>query len=229
MNPRASNNRNAGLTLTEVLVVLAIIAVLVAMLLVGSPDLNASDRARTISCMNNLKEIDLAYVLWGHDNNGRFPFEISVKNGGTMELVEKGDIVSTFQINSNYLATPKILCCPADSDHVSATNFSSDLSVKNISYFIGVDAKERSPNSILAGDDNIEISGIPIKSGLITVPANAQIGWTSSRHKVGKTKWTLSPQKLVGNINFSGGPACDLDSSDLAANFTNNITRLAIP
>jgi hypothetical protein len=46
------------------------------------------NRPLRIECVNNLKQIGLAYRLWAEDNGGKFPMEISVTNGGTMGLGE---------------------------------------------------------------------------------------------------------------------------------------------
>ena len=181
--------------------------------------------------MNNLKQIGLAYRIWEGDNGDIYPMGISVTNGGSMEMVQTGNVLQTFQVMSNELSTPKILLCPEDSSHTYrtlplATGGSlvlgfSGLANSNVSYLVGVDVtNEINPQLIISGDCNFEIGGKPVKSGLLSLWTNDPVAWTATRHKG------------YGNLGLADGSVQSATPTSLRNFFEQTrltTNRLAIP
>lgn len=113
-------------------------------------------KAQQINCINNLKQIGLAFRIWAGDNNGQFPFNVSTNAGGTMELCRLGEdgfdlsAAIHFQVMSNELNTPKILVCPDDKTRKPLLVF-GQVQSENVSYRMrsGTNITDALPRSVL--------------------------------------------------------------------------------
>jgi hypothetical protein len=109
-----------------------------------------------LGCVNNLKQIGLAFRTWAIDNDGQFPFNVSTNAGGTMELCARGadgfdtNAALHFQVMSNELSTPRILVCPKDSSKRPAAGFPS-LQASNVTYRVrsGTNLNQSNPTAVL--------------------------------------------------------------------------------
>src|SRR5437867_6971086 len=116
-----------GFTLIELLVVIAIIAILAALLL--PPLSRARARAQAIVCLNNLKQLQLGWIMYVEDHNDWLvPNNPPNYGGGTLATWAKGDIRYGNPDGTNidyiigqregsmgpYVKTEKIFKCPTD-------------------------------------------------------------------------------------------------------------------
>jgi prepilin-type processing-associated H-X9-DG protein len=137
----------------------------------------AKARAQRINCVNNLKQLGLAYKLFANDNGG-YPQGILFVNGGWSENVglrtlmpdstQSKGLVNGYCAMSNELSTPKVLMCPSEADggRVLSSSFapnqaSAGVSIPftndmNTSYFCGIDAQDGLLSQlVLSGDHNL--------------------------------------------------------------------------
>ena len=212
-----SKRRAIGFTLAELAVIIAILAVLIGMLL---PALVPPRRKPSrIKCINNLKNVGLAFRIFAADHEEHFPMDVSTNEGGSMEYQNEKAALRHFLTMSNELSTPRTLVCPTDARRKPATNFLT-LREANLSYFVGLNTRTFLTNAFLSGDRNLMTNGSPVKPGFLELTTNLVAGWTTEIHN------------LQGNVAMGDGSVQQFSTPRLAqalrgTGLTTN--RLAVP
>jgi prepilin-type N-terminal cleavage/methylation domain-containing protein len=183
-------------TLIELLVVIAVIAILAGMLL---PALSAAkQKARRVQCLSNLKQLTCAMHLFVNDRE-RYPWRLSIAEGGS---ATKTNVSDTYQVLRDELALPQILVCPSDTR--SAAKDYAGLTDANISYFLGVEAKEERPGMVLVGDRNLE-GGRPQRD--CPVAKIKKCTFEFSKIEIPNARWSSTIHRGVGNVSIGDNSA----------------------
>lgn len=185
-----------GFTLMEMLLVAAIIMILMTLAL--PVIVKTKGRSLQLQCLSQLRQTGIGFVSYAQDHGDRFPFQVPVKEGGTLELLTAanqggGDVFYAFrhfQAISNELNEPKIFRCP--SDFRSPAESVAKLKNENVSYFLVVTAEPSRPQSLLSGDRNFAEPGVESGS-IMKLTAMSTLQWTRSVHE------------FKGNLLFAGG------------------------
>ena len=206
MNRRNRSSTRKAFTLIELLVVIAIIAILAGMLL---PALQkARQKAQKASCINNLKQVSLAFIMWAGDHDDQFPMYVPYVRGGSAEGTpslrnssrDNGTVAPSVWFHFGALRStlgdnPKIVVCPSDSQQ-EASRFTYNSRNEqggvryfnrnaNVSYLINPNVDSSQPQQILTGDRNLtnskrtNISDARVAGVALTAAYNSRRGWTS--------------------------------------------------
>ncbi len=178
MQGRTNRKKEQGFTALEMIVVIAVVVLLAVLLLpkIARPKI----REPRNTCVSNLKQVGLAARMWSNDNGDKFPWQIPTSTNGTLELINGPSVSPHFLVMSNELNSPKILACPADAKRAKVARW-SEFDDSHLSYFIGINADETRPQSILSGDRNIT-GGVRLTNTVYQFTNNSVVGFTKDLH-----------------------------------------------
>lgn len=176
--------REKGFTLVEILIVIAIIAMLAAMLL---PALSgARERARRTTCLNNLKQIFAAFEMYAEDYYENYP-------------ADEVAIYST--IYPDLIKTPHTFWCPSTisrgvraPDRIDATNWNNSYA-----FVFGLTTSNNCPSPVPVISDKGIFAGSSADYGNHVYGMNVA-------YLDGSTMWVLQPKVIYYNGTSNQGP-----------------------
>lgn len=195
MHTNCARDRQLGISLVELLIALAVLAVVTT---VTVARLKVRAEVNQAGCAHGLKETGLAFRQFANDNADRFPAQVAAVFGGAREAADGGRVDRIFQVLADYQAKPDHVICPADSRLVApAVNA---LEPQNLSYFVNLDAAGTGPGEMLLGDRDLKPVG--------TVRGEAS--WIKGTHRLEADQ---SPLEWSGVLHRNGGNLALTDGS----------------
>lgn len=183
-----------GLTLLEVLVIIAVLLVLFASLL---PSRRGPRKALPFMCQNHLKSVSVAHFMYADDHNGLWLLPTRSKASDDRDISASDYFKRLGPYFDRYPGASALLHCPADKAHEPTIGW-TNLTDRNISYFINLEAIPRSAVAILSGDRNLEIDGRPVEPGVSAWIDEDAISWGSGLH-------SSDDRIRRGNLLFADG------------------------
>ncbi len=140
-----------GFTLVELLVVVAIIAILMAILL---PALSlVREKARLVGCMSNMEQMYLGFQTYANENRGICPPAWV----GRTENINQKNMLWFLYWETKYLDTPEVTHCPSDKYYYRGSGLSL---IESYSYWF----ENGSQKVTLGGPIYMNLWGVKIRT-----------------------------------------------------------------
>jgi prepilin-type processing-associated H-X9-DG protein len=167
---------------------------------------NTGSRAEQAGCLNNLRQIGIAFQGWGTDHQDRRPWDVPLNDGGTHSHLLRDSVFIHYTPLSNYLSAA-CLMDPAEITAIKrrAENWSSEagglqsggFANNAVSYMIGPDTFVSETHVILAADRNVtfyERQFCGSGGGIQVIALNHPY-----------TRWTDGNHGAAGNVLMNDG------------------------
>jgi prepilin-type processing-associated H-X9-DG protein len=223
------NPSRAAFTLAELIVIIAVMAILAMLLLPAM--VTAKEKSQRIQCAGNLKNIGMAVRMTSPDNSMSIPVAAGSATGESSKAVDVQKAMLLFRhflILPNEMNRARALVCPSD-QRTKAAGFGKSLpearawslimpasGPRNVSYFIGLNAEETMPRSLLSGDRNLMIfpgEGVIKPHTNITLSTLCQFG--TNKATAGWSEKEM--HKGQGNVVLGDGSVRQMNGSSIQA------------
>ena len=181
-----------GFTLIELLVVIAIIAILAAILFPVFA--KAREKARSISCLSNEKQIALGMLMYTQDYDEYFPASTYFPGISVVD----GVYVNTMQLTIPYIKAKNIWACPSNPYNKYSMNYATDNNAfcsyaLNMQLFDSVNYKAPHSQAFVDKPSNkiMVAESVAYANGSGAPPNGNGAGYTS----LGWSYWTSNDQQ----------------------------------